>query len=197
MNMCDHSLWRLHIHLKKLKQKLQLLWKVTLNKHRLQLWNTLVDNSKLYSLHRGHWKCLYENKNMTHALVLWYQNQCCQCNTSLNTGVTDSMLQSPWKADNHSASQETEVHYCVPKNHNWTLAWVRWIQSIASHPISLASTLILSSHLCPGHQNGLLPGFLTEFSTSCSQHGKSWIIVCTYWPGTRLAWNRWNEDAFL
>jgi hypothetical protein len=63
---------------------------------------------------------------------------------------------------------------------HWSLFWARSIQSIPSHPISLKSILILSTHLRLGLLNGLLPsGFHTNilyaflFSPSratCSAH---------------------------
>jgi hypothetical protein len=39
----------------------------------------------------------------------------------------------------------------------WFLFWARSIKSIASHPISIRSILIFSSHLCLGLPIGLLP----------------------------------------
>jgi hypothetical protein len=49
------------------------------------------------------------------------------------------------------------------RDHHWFLSRSRCIQSTLSHPISLISTLILSSHLHLGLPNGLIPsGFLTK-----------------------------------
>jgi hypothetical protein len=40
---------------------------------------------------------------------------------------------------------------------HWSLSWARSIQSIPSHPISLRSILILSTHLRLGLPSGLFP----------------------------------------
>jgi hypothetical protein len=43
------------------------------------------------------------------------------------------------------------------KAHYWTLSWASWIQFAPSIPISLRSSLVLSSHLRLGLPSGLLP----------------------------------------
>jgi hypothetical protein len=45
---------------------------------------------------------------------------------------------------------------------HWSLSWVRWIQSAPSHPISIRSILILTSHLLLGLPNGIFP---SDFQT--------------------------------
>jgi hypothetical protein len=46
---------------------------------------------------------------------------------------------------------------------HWSLSWVKWIQSIRSHPISLRSILLLSFHLRVGLPSGLFSfGFPTK-----------------------------------
>jgi hypothetical protein len=37
-----------------------------------------------------------------------------------------------------------------PRRRHWSLSWARWIQCAPSHPSSLRSILVLSSHLRPG-----------------------------------------------
>jgi hypothetical protein len=44
---------------------------------------------------------------------------------------------------------------CPQESTNWSLSWARSIQSIPSHPISLGSILILSTHLRLGLPSGL------------------------------------------
>jgi hypothetical protein len=44
--------------------------------------------------------------------------------------------------------------------HHWFLSWARYIQSTSSHPISVTSILILSSHLRLGFPSGVFPSFL-------------------------------------
>jgi hypothetical protein len=47
--------------------------------------------------------------------------------------------------------------------HHWSLSWARWIQFAPSHPISLRSALILSSHLWVDLPSGFFPlGFVTK-----------------------------------
>jgi hypothetical protein len=59
-----------------------------------------------------------------------------------------------------------KVYYRVQRALHWSLSWARLIQSVPSHPISLTSILILSTHL----RLGLLS------STPCSQtHHVRWV----------------------
>jgi hypothetical protein len=51
----------------------------------------------------------------------------------------------------------------------WSLFWARWIRSICSHPISLRSILILSSHLYLGFWM-VLPFRLSNQRTVCISH---------------------------
>jgi len=75
-----------------------------------------------------------------------------------------------WKADCHSAYQKKSFLYWTrrfitgfTKAHHWTLSWDSWIQFTPSIPISLKSSLMLSSHICLGLPSGLLPsGFPTK-----------------------------------
>jgi hypothetical protein len=76
-----------------------------------------------------------------------------------------------WKADCHSAYQKissflygTRSFFIVfTKARHWTLFWASWIQFAPSIPISLSSSLMLSSHLRLGLTSGLLPsGFPTK-----------------------------------
>ena len=57
---------------------------------------------------------------------------------------------------------ECEVHYHIHNCH-LSLSWATWIQSLALHPTSWRSVLILSSYLCLGLPSGLFPsGFPTK-----------------------------------
>ena len=80
-------------------------------------------------------------------------------------------MQSPsWEANWFAASQEiprisrnAKVHYRTHKRRHLSLSWASPIQSIYTHPTSLRSILILSTHLCLGLPSGLLPsGFPTK-----------------------------------
>ena len=85
--------------------------------------------------------------------------------------VTYSMQHSPsWEANRFSASQEIPRVYgprrfittFISARH-LSLSWAISIQSMASHPISWRSILILSSHLRLGVPSGLFPsGYPTK-----------------------------------
>jgi hypothetical protein len=73
-----------------------------------------------------------------------------------------------WKDDCHSACQKNillsygnqKFITVFTKAHHWTLSWASWIQFALSIPISLRSSLMLSSHLSLGLPSGLLPSGL-------------------------------------
>ena len=78
--------------------------------------------------------------------------------------LTYSMEQSPWEANQFSASQEIPRFYGT---HRFIMAftnarhvspsWASLIHSISPHPTSPRSILILSSHLHVCHPSGLFP----------------------------------------
>ena len=82
-------------------------------------------------------------------------------------------------ARNSPHFMECEVHYHIHNCH-LSLSWATSIQSLASHPTSWRSVLILSSHLCLGLPSGLFPsGFptktlytplLSPLCTTCPAH---------------------------
>jgi hypothetical protein len=79
--------------------------------------------------------------------------------------TTWKITSSPsWEADSHSSSQEIPRLYwnrsfitVFTAAHHWSPSWARRIQSTTSHPISLRSTVVLSSYLCLGLASGLFP----------------------------------------
>jgi hypothetical protein len=58
----------------------------------------------------------------------------------------------------------------VTKPHHWTLFWVRWLQSASSHPLSLRSNLISSSHLHLDVQSCPMKILYALFVYSCMIH---------------------------
>jgi hypothetical protein len=74
--------------------------------------------------------------------------------TLLSTNLSNSMEQSSSReANSHSASQKFPDFYGTRKfimvftrSRHWPVSWARWIQPTLSQPVSLKSSLILSSH---------------------------------------------------
>jgi hypothetical protein len=90
----------------------------------------------------------------------------------------------PWEANGHSDNEEIPAFYVTrrfiavfTRARYWSQLWATWIQFTSSHPISPRSTLILSSHLRPGLQNGF---FSSDLLTK---------ILCTFIiPAMRATW---------
>jgi hypothetical protein len=80
-------------------------------------------------------------------------------NLLANSGVTNCILQSPWEANSHSASQtfslvwNPEFFTVFTRARYWPPSWARCIQSATSHPISLRSIRIWT----------ILPGYCGTF----------------------------------
>jgi len=62
------------------------------------------------------------------------------------------------------------VHYHVYKSLSWSQSCARWIHSTPSHPVSLRSILILSTHLCLGLMSGLFPFRVSKQTIVCICH---------------------------
>jgi len=83
---------------------------------------------------------------------------------------TNSMEKRPWEANITQQVHKFLAFYgtrrfitLFTRSRYWSISWARCIQLTTSHPISLRSILILSSHLRLRHPSGLFPsGFPTK-----------------------------------
>jgi hypothetical protein len=90
-----------------------------------------------------------------------------------------------WEANSRSSTQEFPNSYGSPRfvtviTRGWqySLSWTRWIQSILPQPVSLRSTLTVSSHLRPGHPSGFFLAFPPNYV--CIFH--AYYIPCPSHP---------------
>jgi len=71
-----------------------------------------------------------------------------------------------WEGNCHAATQDTLSFYGIQsfitvftRARSWSLYWGRWINPATSHPVTLRSIPILSSHLRLSSLSGIFPSF--------------------------------------
>jgi len=70
---------------------------------------------------------------------------------------SDSLLRS-WQSLSLASFYGTRWFIALfSRVHHWTLPWASWIHSTPSHPVSLISSVMLSSYLCLGLRSGIFP----------------------------------------
>jgi hypothetical protein len=121
-----------------------------------------------------------------HDVLLWARQWTFEISNSWATTSinklhgTESLRSHQSLLKNFPIFYENRKFILFTRTRHWSLSWIRWIQSISSHPISLRSILILFSYLRIGLLSGPFPSgsptkTLNEFVFStmhatCSTH---------------------------
>jgi hypothetical protein len=102
----------------------------------------------------------------------------------------------------HGHSWQAKEITVFTRARHFSLTWARWIQSTPSHPISLRSSLMLSSHLRLGLPSGLFPtGFpskiLSAFLPCVLQNVGMWHKMQISVISTNFIWKIMRGREYL
>jgi len=79
--------------------------------------------------------------------------------------------------------------------HHWSLPWAKCSQSTPSHPISVRSIIILSSHIRLNLLSGLFPSrFPTKNSVCIPQYSQQTTVPALHPTGWRINSGRINQQ---